>query len=653
MRRIIVCIWSVAACVALSGPPREAACAVLPADTLIESEADLARLLANGTIDVDTADALAALLDDPIDLNHASRQRLEQLPGVDASLADTILALRQRESVDLDMLVRNGILSATEIARLRPFVITRSHITSWQLSQEARASLVELDIPAAWQRIRLTDGRGLPEAGLLWQLQRTTWHNVRSDGLDVIVAPPPVQPRPIRYGIETAWRDLRLIFGTWAVRHGEGLTLAVGHPRRDAFGLELGIRPGWAEVSDCRHACRGNILADAAPATARRGGVLSWSRGRAALSLFASDSVERIPSWGVRNGSDGATSVTFWQQNANGTPIELQRSLPLMREQLVGLSGQVQSASLRAGCAFWAARPRWRVSPALALTVAAPFPAANGWGASGCWAEAAEKRFEAAGELATTITRETGAAGVLRIEGKDASGWALWLWHYGDRWDNPHSGAPASPLLMDGARGRGESGVRAQVRHKRRLRTTARTELAWQRPTNRWRVDSRLTLAADRHAWPWVAGYETRLLAVPGEPSEWRITPLARVAPAGAACLFEARWAIEQDPGRTQTPSGIVSCSTAAGRSYRLTARLSAEITIPDRRQAYGVRLPFRFSRRGYRIQVGPTLDLFVDAKVSVQAWVALRWDWRPSSARVANAQDGSAGDERRLNEND
>ncbi|MCB9728130.1 MAG: hypothetical protein H6746_06590 [Deltaproteobacteria bacterium] len=108
------------AILALTSTPARAEVYDVP--ILVESVEDLRDMLENGDIDDTIFDRLSALLEDPLDLNTASRNALYDLPGLTFPMIDDILEARSAQPLaSVDDLMGIGIPEPV-LRQVRPFV---------------------------------------------------------------------------------------------------------------------------------------------------------------------------------------------------------------------------------------------------------------------------------------------------------------------------------------------------------------------------------------------------------------------------------------------------------------------------------------------------------------------------------------------------
>ena len=93
------------------------------ATILVRSDSDIHELYYLGEIDAELRDQLLDLLDDPIDHNSASREDLYLLPEITYTLADAIIAQRDKLPYDTPRQLRD-LVGRRTWNQIRPFVVT-------------------------------------------------------------------------------------------------------------------------------------------------------------------------------------------------------------------------------------------------------------------------------------------------------------------------------------------------------------------------------------------------------------------------------------------------------------------------------------------------------------------------------------------------
>ncbi len=215
---------------------------------LVHSRAEIYELAMNGEITEEARDQLLDLLDNPVDLNHASRERLQLLPDVTYALADAIVAARNeapfRRVAQLEALVGSAIFE-----QCRPFVtLVRADRPRPPLS--ASVSLLAMErlqddrAPVAFLRGKQTVG-GWFDAGFIVAEQD------RPYGFDYSTDPVTVEGRRPTVALERVFATVEkanwsAVAGHYMVGFGLGLTLDVTnrvHPY--GFHPDLQVYEDW------------------------------------------------------------------------------------------------------------------------------------------------------------------------------------------------------------------------------------------------------------------------------------------------------------------------------------------------------------------------------------------------------------------------
>ncbi len=113
----------------------------------VESEQDLRELSLEGSLEDDEFERLLALIDDPVDLNDASRDTLYELPGLSWAMVDAIIADREKSGrfTSVGDLARVPGVPADVVRELEAFARTPA---PWRLDDFARG---KLRLKSAWR----------------------------------------------------------------------------------------------------------------------------------------------------------------------------------------------------------------------------------------------------------------------------------------------------------------------------------------------------------------------------------------------------------------------------------------------------------------------------------------------------------------------
>lgn len=93
------------------------------APILVRSDGDIHELYYLGEIDAELRDQLLALLDDPIDLNTASREEIHLLPEITYARADAIITQRDQQFYTTPRQLRD-LVGRRTWNQVKPFVVT-------------------------------------------------------------------------------------------------------------------------------------------------------------------------------------------------------------------------------------------------------------------------------------------------------------------------------------------------------------------------------------------------------------------------------------------------------------------------------------------------------------------------------------------------
>lgn len=216
----------------------------------VADEDALLELLNAGEIDEETYATLLELMQDPVDLNEASREVLYSLPNLTYEDVDAILKYRAEVLTirSLEDLAAAKVLDPEKVSALRPFVVVRYVGLPIEIHGRARYSTAwvatDKKVPPMVIRARLSafGGFGYAEAGISGLVSRNRLSNVQYDETrQVLVANPPATRFYLpKYFVQWEKGKIHLILGTFRVGFGERLTL-------DNTGLE---RPSGSRPDD-------------------------------------------------------------------------------------------------------------------------------------------------------------------------------------------------------------------------------------------------------------------------------------------------------------------------------------------------------------------------------------------------------------------
>lgn len=220
------------AAVLLLSSVRPAAAEIYDVPILVETEDDLRDLLENGDIDEDTFERLLRMLERPVDLNRARRERLFDLPGLTYPMVDAIV--RHREEVGVFRAVADlaeAGIPADVIDQLRPFAkvakrLRRPPIVTGNVRLRGIEAFEDGQTPAFYLRARATfiDRIHVGVSGLV-QDRIGPFHHHSGSGLTWLSA----EPRSPRFQLPKfyVWADedrWAAILGSYQIGFAERLT---------------------------------------------------------------------------------------------------------------------------------------------------------------------------------------------------------------------------------------------------------------------------------------------------------------------------------------------------------------------------------------------------------------------------------------------
>ncbi|MGM0577720.1 MAG: hypothetical protein ACQEXJ_18480 [Myxococcota bacterium] len=448
---------------------------------LADSVGDLRSLLDNGDIRQDEFDRLVALLEDPLDVNTASRDAMYDLPGMTFPMIDRLVDAREKAPlVDIDSLRALG-LPDNVLRQIGPFVVFRPppppEVPAPQpLGGDVELrSLEQLDdgkSPAFALRFR-GEAAERVDLGLvgLFQDRLGTFDYHHETGRTWLTA----EPAKPRFHLPKGYAAMDE--GEWGVIAG---TYQVGFAERLTFDASTRTRPSGFYGDDQVYE---NQESASFSAPERLLGVAATMRGvhlggthYLSGTLFGSFQPFEVPQHEIRSflrkkddsdfndgtnpllceeGADPAACADDDLKTGRLSQEQLRRAFT---EMLVG--GHLRYTPmprLKVGATAYYGAVDFPASDDLHFAVSSGFPDRSGFGAMGLDFEANVGDTVLSGEYSRTFEGDQAAflRGVVGFRLLDVE---LQARYYGEDWDNPHSRGLAQPDELFGQRDRDEAG---------------------------------------------------------------------------------------------------------------------------------------------------------------------------------------------------
>jgi len=463
---------------------------------LVSDEDDLEELRESGDITFDEKEQLLRMLERPLDLNRAARDRLYNLPGLTYSMVDAIIAERKREPFEsVDDLERVEGITEEMIEQIEIFAKVAEKkkekrekgATRWNLRIQAvdrikdagltSSSPQDKNLPETYTRLRVRAGDGL-EAGVAVVTSNTIEDaRYNPDHPYSLEETKPVletkgeaylPPIPKAYGMleRESWR---VIIGSYRVGFGQRAVFdTTGQVNPNGFEPDLFAN---ASESSVTFPSSKNLMGVAATV----GGTVLRATDVEATA-FASYAFNDLYYTDVNHEYEGGfpgpdSYKVLTPSNDEGTYDDLWNSYPsIPRAYTEMLGGGNVTLELggksHVGVTGYAAQVDFQLedeSATFARSVA--WPERKEVVAGGADFAFASDPVTVFGEAATMDNGS--AAGVARAvvdwKGMEIEPSYRYL---GDDFDNPHSSVKSQDELVDGNRDRGEHGARLSVRYK-------------------------------------------------------------------------------------------------------------------------------------------------------------------------------------------
>ncbi len=393
------------------------------------SEADIYELEYAGDIEEQDRDQLLAMLQDPLDLNRATRDELQQLPEVTYALADAIIARRRKQAFraarQLEALVGKAVWR-----QCRPFVLAEPPAASTPLIKGS-TSLRMLErfedqrFPVLYVKSR-NQFRGWLDSGVLLAEEPGVYGvEYGADGVSLEGERPRVSLERVHLGASRgAWS---LIAGHYMAGFGQSLTFDVtDRARPHGFYHDLKLTEDYENYDSYSVSRRLLGLAVAAERALDQGGSLE-------LTLFGSCNPHDLY----------YTYISPNEYQVRGNDEVSYPSFPwVYREDLLGLHSQLSwVAGGHVGLTAWGGRA---VKAYDFDFTATPIPNRPWYGAAGLDLAQRFGLLDLYGEAAVT---DQGAAGALAeaVLNPSSAEVSLLFRYYGTEYDNPHSRPAAEP----------------------------------------------------------------------------------------------------------------------------------------------------------------------------------------------------------------
>lgn len=483
----------------------------------VDSQEDLDDLLASGEIEVETHDALIELLARGVDLDTASREELYSLPNLTYDEVDAILAYRKLQGFvgDPANLVAAGAITEQKLLAMSAFLVVRDRTRNpyaprGMVEGRVRATPSDDDVPPLAVAARLTVGRHLAAGGAVattrLRLGDVAW-DANRDGF--LVDGPGLQVHVPKLYLRYTADHFTAVAGSYRVGFDERVTFdnssdytpdGIYRDDRLHYANELARECRLSTGELASSPCSGDyayetsdfrwsdglfgIAAGSDHVGVGRGYATAYAwgsyqpkdiyqyevldRGACADPYDTSDACSAPPAY-VRPEGDVLTS----------TPATAYQTLPgVYAEALVGAHATYHAARRDyVGVTAYGATTHWLVDQPDGVQLDfqdwSRVPIGGRYGAIGVSAGIGRGIYDGFVEVARSFDRQPDGPGAL--DGGGGLGaearftrsvrkreFELSLRYYDPDYDNPYAGSIAASDEVDGARVRGEHGVRVK-----------------------------------------------------------------------------------------------------------------------------------------------------------------------------------------------
>ncbi|HYO57256.1 hypothetical protein [Archangium sp.] len=583
---ILLTLWFLLAAPGARAEPYET-------EPLIDDEADLRALYEDGVLSEEDFETLRELLRTGVDVRTATRETLYALPGLTWAQVDALLAYRVRVegSFAPEDLVKDGVLSARQFRRLRPFLTGEERgerDVSGHLRLLSAYGVADALVPPVLLQARVDGPLGFRGGGVA-SLTRRRLGSVRYDPRRraLVAELPSLVPQLPKLHVRWEGEHASVLVGTYRLGFGQRLTLdTTGRPAPDGFVPDEGFHMPGDPERRCMLAGTGACTAEGAQGrvtpdfgwTEGFRGVAGTVRGQVAgmalsftgFGSHQSRDLSQYELFDVKNREAPDVLAVLPGKQVPGAAHFVSRTLPDVFHELAGGGHATVGFSPRAhvGLTAWGAWPVWAVEGVvLDLREYARYPGGGGYGAVGVdatWGAGPVNLFlEGARSFSGPLGAGGGFGAVQRtVLGDRKRELELTLRYYGRDFDNPYSRAVSSPDEFEGLRARNELGARLRYLHQTEdgaWRMTGRVDV-WTQPPG-GEVSGTLHLETSARV---------DYVGVPGlQPSVWVEHRNKDLGSNGPGLCFEGNAGTL--PGGAPVP--------CAGEQYRVAGRVRLDPT--------------------------------------------------------------------------